>query len=448
KVNEPAVWAALAKAQLTEELVKEAVDSFIKADDPSAFIDVAKKCDETNHWEDLVRYLQMARKKSRESFIETELCFAYAKTGRLADLEEFIAEPNHAQIQQVGDRCTEQGMNDAARILFNSISNFAKLSTTLVELGDFQGAVDAARKANSTKTWKQVCFACVNHKEFRLAQICGLHIVVHADELEELINYYQNRGHFEELIALLESALGLERAHMGMFTELAILYSKYKSEKMREHLELFWSRVNIPKVLRAAEHAHLWSELVFLYDKYEEYDNAVTTMIQHPTEAWREQHFKEIVTKVANVELYYKAIQFYLDYKPMLLVDLLMVLSPRLDQTRTVIFFQKSGDLSLVQPYLRHVQNFNNKALNECLNQLFIDDEDYESLKASIETYDNFDNIALAQQLEQHSLVEFRRISAYLYKGNNRWKQSVEICKRDKLYSDAMDYAAESRQPE
>ena len=38
---------------------------------------------------------------------------------------------------------------------------------------------------------------------------------------------------------------------MGMFTELAILYSKYKPEKMREHLELFWSRVNIPKVCLA-----------------------------------------------------------------------------------------------------------------------------------------------------------------------------------------------------
>lgn len=35
---------------------------------------------------------------------------------------------------------------------------------------------------------------------------------------------------------------------MGMFTELAILYSKFKPQKMREHLELFWSRVNIPKV--------------------------------------------------------------------------------------------------------------------------------------------------------------------------------------------------------
>ena len=78
--------------------------------------------------------------------------------------------------------------------------------------------------------------------------MCGLHIVVHADELEDLINYYQDRGYFEELMSLLEASLGLERAHMGMFTELAILYSKYKPAKLREHLELFWSRVNIPKV--------------------------------------------------------------------------------------------------------------------------------------------------------------------------------------------------------
>lgn len=94
----------------------------------------------------------------------------------------------------------------------------------------------------------QVCFSCVDEQEFRLAQVCGLHIVVHADELEDLINYYQNKGHYNELITLMEAALGLERAHMGMFTELAILYSKYKPAKMREHLELFWSRVNIPKV--------------------------------------------------------------------------------------------------------------------------------------------------------------------------------------------------------
>lgn len=44
---------------------------------------------------------------------------------------------------------------------------------------------------------------------------------------------------------------------------------------------------------------------------------------------------------MANVELYYKAIQFYLEFKPLLLNDLLIVLSPRLDHTRAVNFFTK-----------------------------------------------------------------------------------------------------------
>ena len=448
RCNEPAVWSLLATAQLRNNLVKESIDSFIKADDPSLYMEVVNVAGANNNWEDLVKYLQMARKKSRESFIETELIFAYAKTNRLAELEEFISGPNHAQILNVGDRCFESKMFEAAKILYNNVSNYAKLAITLCQMDDFQGAVESARKANSTKTWKEVCFACVDHNEFRLAQMCGLNIVVHADELEDLINYYQNRGYFEELIALLEAALGLERAHMGMFTELAILYSKYKPQKMREHLELFWSRVNIPKVLRAADQAHLWSELVFLYDKYEEYDNAITSMIAHPTEAWRENHFKDIITKVANIELYYKAIQFYLDYKPMLLNDLLVVLSPRLDHTRAVNYFIKTKHLSLVKPYLRSVQNNNNKSINEALNNLLIEEEDFQGLRSSIDAYDNFDNISLAQRMEKHDLIEFRRISAYLYKGNNRWKQAVELCKADRLYKDAMSYASESKQIE
>lgn len=448
RCNEPGVWSQLAKAQLQQGLVKEAIDSYIKADDPSAYMDVVDTATNRESWDDLVRYLQMARKKARESYIESELIYAYARTGRLADLEEFISGPNHADIQKIGDRCFDDHMYNAAKLLYNNVSNFARLAITLVHLKEFQGAVDSARKANSTRTWKEVCFACVDAGEFRLAQMCGLHIVVHADELEDLINYYQDRGHFDELISLLEAALGLERAHMGMFTELAILYSKYKPAKMREHLELFWSRVNIPKVLRAAEQAHLWSELVFLYDKYEEYDNAALTMMQHPTEAWREGHFKDIITKVANMELYYKAIQFYLDYKPLLLNDLLLVLAPRMDHTRAVTFFTRAAHLQLVKAYLRSVQSLNNKAVNEALNSLLIDEEDYQGLRTSIDAFDNFDTIALAQQLEKHELTEFRRIAAYLYKGNNRWKQSVELCKKDALYADAMEYAAESRQPD
>lgn len=173
---------------------------------------------------------------------------------------------------------------------------------------------------------------------------------------------------------------------------------------------------------------------MFLYDKYEEYDNAVITMMAHPTEAWKEAQFKEVITKVANIELYHRALQFYLDHKPLLLNDLLLVLTPRLDHTRAVAYFTRLGHLWLVKPYLRSVQTNNNKAVNEALNNVLIEEEDFEGLRKSIDSFNNFDNIALAQQLEKHELIEFRRIAAYLYKGNNRWGQSVDLCKKDLLY--------------
>ena len=68
-----------------------------------------------------------------------------------------------------------------------------------------------------------------------------------------------------------------------------------------------------------------------------------------------------MITKVANLELYYKSLEFYLDYRPMLLNELLVVLSPRMDHSRAVMFFQKLDQLLLVKPYLRSVQNNNNK---------------------------------------------------------------------------------------
>uniref|UniRef100_A0A1I8JDQ1 Clathrin-link domain-containing protein n=1 Tax=Macrostomum lignano TaxID=282301 RepID=A0A1I8JDQ1_9PLAT len=179
KCNEPAVWSQLASAQLEEGFVKEAIDSFIKANDPSCYVDVVRVAGETGHWEDLVKFLLMARKKAKESFIETELVFAYAKTGRLADMEEYINSPNHAKIAEVADRCFDQEMYEAAKILYSNVSNYARLAITQVKLGEFQSAV---------------CFSCLESQEYRLAQICGLNIIIHADELEELINFYQTRG--------------------------------------------------------------------------------------------------------------------------------------------------------------------------------------------------------------------------------------------------------------
>ena len=87
-----------------------------------------------------------------------------------------------------------------------------------------------------------------------------------------------------------------------------------------------------------------------------------------------------------------------------------------------------------MKPYLRSVQNLNNKAVNEALNGLLINEEDYNGLKTSIDAFDNFDNIALAQQLERHELIEFRRIAAYLYKGK-KWHLKKLFWKPQKFVS-------------
>ena len=81
------------------------------------------------------------------------------------------------------------------------------------------------------RVWKQVHAACIEKQEFRLAQTCGLNVVVHAEELAGVLAAYERRGYFDEVLALMEAGLSLERAHMGIFTKLSILYSKYQPEK-------------------------------------------------------------------------------------------------------------------------------------------------------------------------------------------------------------------------
>lgn len=86
-----------------------------------------------------------------------------------------------------------------------------------------------------------------------------------------------------------------------------------------EHLRLFVARINIPKVIRAVEKAHLWPELVFLYIKYDEFvslslqfpscilsciqDNAALAMIERSADAWEHNQFKDTIVRAANVEM-------------------------------------------------------------------------------------------------------------------------------------------------
>jgi uncharacterized CHY-type Zn-finger protein len=46
--------------------------------------------------------------------------------------------------------------------------------------------------------------------------------------------------------------------------------------------------------------------------QYDEYDNAAHCMMAHSPVAWEHVTFKDVVIKVSNVDVYYKAIRFYL----------------------------------------------------------------------------------------------------------------------------------------
>ncbi|KAH8693658.1 clathrin heavy chain [Talaromyces proteolyticus] len=448
RVELPEVWSKVAKAQLDGLRVTDSIESYIRASDPSNYTEVIETATHAGKDEDLVKYLKMARKTLREPAIDTAMAFSYARLDQLAELEDFLRATNVADIEASGDKAYEEGFHEAAKIFFTSISNWAKLATTLVHLEDYQAAVECARKANSVKVWKQVNEACVNKKEFRLAQICGLNLIVHAEELQDLVRQYERNGYFDELISLLEAGLGLERAHMGMFTELGIALSKYHPDRVMEHIKLFWSRINIPKMIRACEEANLWPELVFLYCHYDEWDNAALAMMERAAEAWEHHSFKDIIVKVANLEIYYRALNFYLQEQPLLLTDLLQALTARIDVSRVVRIFQASDNIPLIKPFLLNVQTQNKRAVNDAINDLLIEEEDYKTLRDSVENYDNYDPVDLAQRLEKHDLVFFRQIAANIYRKNKRWEKSIALSKQDKLFKDAIETAAISSKGE
>ena len=446
KLNLPEIWSRLGKAQLDGLRVKDAMDSYVRAEDPSNFEEVIEIAERAGREEELIRYLQMARKLTREPKIDTEYAYCLAKAHRLSDMEEFLSMTNVADVLHVGEKCFNDGLYEASRLLFSSVSNYARLATTLVYLNDFPGAIEAARKAGNTSVWKQMHAACLNKGEFKLARIAGLAVVPHAEDVPTLIRAYEVKGYFDELLDLLESALGLERAHMGVFTQMGIALAKYRPERLMEYLKLYWSRSNLPQLIKVTDKAHLWRELVFLYTKYDEPDNAALTIMEHCSDAWDHDQFKAVLPQVANVEIYYRALTFYLEQHPLLLNDLLTVLVKRIDHARVVRMFKKHDhdNVPLIRSYLMSVQPQNLEAVNDAYNDLLIEEEDYDTLRVSIDAYDNFDALALASRLKDHELLEFRRLAAHLYRKNDRFDDSISLSKADSLFRDAIETASHS----
>jgi clathrin heavy chain len=88
-------------------MLREAIESFIKAKDPSAYMMVINIGQNQECWEELVQFLLMARTSMKEQTIDSELIFSYAKCGDryLGEMENFIGDPNQADILKTADRC-------------------------------------------------------------------------------------------------------------------------------------------------------------------------------------------------------------------------------------------------------------------------------------------------------------------------------------------------------
>ena len=65
-----------------------------------------------------------------------------------------------------------------------------------------------------------------------------------------------------------------------------------------------------------------------------------------------------------------------------------------------LLLFEQAGQLHLVKPYMVAVQSNNVTAVNEALNELYVEEEDYERLRESVDMHDNFDQIGLAQKVK------------------------------------------------
>ncbi|KAH0790138.1 Clathrin and VPS domain-containing protein [Histomonas meleagridis] len=404
--DEPAVWGEAGRAQLAEGLVVDAIDSFVKARDTKEYNKVIQLCEEQNQYGALVTFLELAREiQNRDPIIETELCFAYAKTDKLAELEELTSGPNSAREKEVADRCFECKLYKAAKIIYTAIKDYTRLTETLP----------------------------------------GLQVVVEADLITDVIELYENLGYFTQIIQLLEAAMSLERAHGGIFTELAVLYAKHQPEKVLEHLKTYYQKIALFKVIKQLNLMHMWKELTFAYEKYSEYDNAVLVMMEHPSTSWEHGHFKDLISQVSNADILYRSLTFYLNYSPLDLNELLGVIGQKIDSTRVVEMFRRSNNLQLIKTYLASIQSNNIQAVNEALNQMYIEDGDYESLRHSIDSFDLFESVTLARSLEHHECLEFRRIASYIYRKSKRWNEAITLSKKDKLYGDCIETAAQSQ---
>lgn len=448
----PEVYTELGRYLLTKDELSEAVEALIAAKNPDFVPQAVAAADRINSYGDLIKYLMMARKERKSASdqnIDTYLVLTYAKTGRMAELEEFLKANTHGvQILQVAEKCFNDGLFDSARALFLAASNFPRLASTLVRLKNYTAAVEAAEKAQSVRTWKDVMVACIEAKELPLAQICAVHLVLVPEELAFTARLYEKGGLIDEAINVMKVAMSNNNAHKALFTELASFYARYKPDSLLEHIRLYSKKLNSHAVMNVCKHYHHWMPLRVLHIANEDWLGASQVMMEHPADCWEHELFKETIVKMGTSDVCYSSIGFYLKHAPGKLHDFLMTVAKKVDSERVMTEVKKGAPLSFIRKFLESTQDRNVRRVNDALNAMYVEEDDFNALRRSVDNYNNFDSAELSASLEQLPLFEFRKIALTLHRRNKRFSHAIEVAKANNLFSEAIESAAESKDHE
>ncbi len=108
------------------------IDLYIKAEDPSNYAEVIELVTRADKYNDLVLFLQMTRKSLREPRLTRNLPMHTRRPIVYMTWRDFLSMTNVADILEVGEKCFNDELYQAAKLLFTNISNWARLATTLI----------------------------------------------------------------------------------------------------------------------------------------------------------------------------------------------------------------------------------------------------------------------------------------------------------------------------
>lgn len=155
-----------------------------------------------------------------------------------------------------------------------------------------------------------------------------------------------------------------------------------------EHIKIFYTRVNIPKLIRVCDEQQHWKELTYLYIQYDEFDNAATTIMNYSPDAWDHMQFKNVAFKRLRMSNFTTRRCISTSRRSTLISSMTCYTCFHFVWIIPVLFIscaRRTNHRS--KPYMVAVQSYNVAAVNEALNEIYVDSD---RLRESVDMHEFF----------------------------------------------------------